>query len=144
MALRQQRFCVYFTFIFAALSVTSISLAQQNAPVRGRLSLPDKSWGVTLELPGFAVRTVETKPDGRRYMFAQKRSCRYGSFAHTRADQAGSSRRGVSRITSAKDEESSCKGRRREVFSLGRIRRDAVHGSRIQRSEDQPEECLRL
>src|SRR5215510_8076810 len=71
MALRQQRFCVYFTFIFAALSVTSISLAQQNAPVRGRLSLPDKSWGVTLELPGFAVRTVETKPDGRRYMFAQ-------------------------------------------------------------------------
>src|SRR5690348_592004 len=71
MVLRQQLFCLYSTFIFAALSVTSISLAQQSAPNRGRLSLPDKNWGVALELSGFTVRTVETKPDGRRYMFAQ-------------------------------------------------------------------------
>src|SRR5215813_12112666 len=67
----QQRLCLYFTFTFAALSMTSISLAQQSPPLRGRLSLPNKNWGVALELPGFTVRTVETKADGRRYMFAQ-------------------------------------------------------------------------
>jgi tetratricopeptide (TPR) repeat protein len=37
----------------------------------GRLSLPAKDWGVVLNLPGFAVRAVETKPDGRRYMVAE-------------------------------------------------------------------------
>jgi len=37
----------------------------------GRLSLPAKDWGVVLNLPGFAVKSVETKPDGRRYMVAE-------------------------------------------------------------------------
>jgi tetratricopeptide (TPR) repeat protein len=37
----------------------------------GRLSLPAKDWGVVLNLPGFAVRAIETKPDGRRYMVAE-------------------------------------------------------------------------
>jgi tetratricopeptide (TPR) repeat protein len=37
----------------------------------GRLSLPAKDWGVVLKLPRFAVRAVETKPDGRRYMVAE-------------------------------------------------------------------------
>jgi hypothetical protein len=33
--------------------------------------LPTKDWGVVLTLPGFVVKTVETKPDGRRYMVAE-------------------------------------------------------------------------
>jgi tetratricopeptide (TPR) repeat protein len=37
----------------------------------GRLSLPAKDWGVVLNLPGFAVKIVETKPDGRRYLVAE-------------------------------------------------------------------------
>lgn len=45
--------------------------AQQPKPLRGRLSLAAKDWGVLLDLPGFAVRSVETKPDGRRYMVAE-------------------------------------------------------------------------
>jgi Tetratricopeptide repeat len=47
------------------------TLAQQPKPLRGRLSLAARDWGVVLELPGFAVKTVETKPDGRRYMVAE-------------------------------------------------------------------------
>lgn len=46
-------------------------VAQQPKPLQGRLSLAAKNWGVVLDLPGFAVRTVETKPDGRRYMVAE-------------------------------------------------------------------------
>jgi tetratricopeptide (TPR) repeat protein len=44
--------------------------AQQPKPLSG-LSLRAKDWGVVLTLPGFAVRTIETKPDGRRYMVAE-------------------------------------------------------------------------
>jgi hypothetical protein len=47
------------------------SVAQEPKTLRGRLSLPTKNWGVVLDLPGFTVRSVETKPDGRRYMIAQ-------------------------------------------------------------------------
>lgn len=45
--------------------------AQQPKPLRGRFSLAAKDWGVLLDLPGFAVKSVETKPDGRRYMVAE-------------------------------------------------------------------------
>lgn len=48
-----------------------IPVTQQPKPLRGRLSLPSKDWGVALELPGFTVKSVETKPDGRRYMIAE-------------------------------------------------------------------------
>lgn len=51
--------------------VTLPCVAQQAKPLRGHLSLPDKSWGVFLELPGFTVNTVETMVDGRRYMMAE-------------------------------------------------------------------------
>ena len=47
---------------------------QQPKPLRGRLSLPAKDWGVELDLPGFALKTVETKPDGRRYMVAENQN----------------------------------------------------------------------
>jgi len=57
-------------FTFLALFISVNSFAQQAEPLRGRLSLPKKSWGVVLELPGFTIRTVETKADGRRYMLA--------------------------------------------------------------------------
>ena len=50
---------------------TVLSLAQQATPLRGRLSLPEKNWGVVLELPGFTVNSVETMNDGRRYMLAE-------------------------------------------------------------------------
>jgi len=46
-------------------------VAQQPKPLRGRLSLAAKDWGVLLDLPGFAVKIAETKPDGRRYMVAE-------------------------------------------------------------------------
>ena len=46
-------------------------VAQETKPLHGRLSLPDKSWGVALDLPGFTVKTVETMGDGRRYMVAE-------------------------------------------------------------------------
>jgi tetratricopeptide (TPR) repeat protein len=51
-----------------------VPVAQQPKPLRGRLSLPAKDWGVALDLPGFALKTVESKPDGRRYMVAENQS----------------------------------------------------------------------
>jgi len=48
-----------------------MAVAQQPKPLRGRLSLATKDWGVLLDLPGFTVKIVETKPDGRRYMVAE-------------------------------------------------------------------------
>jgi len=44
---------------------------QQGKPVQGRLSLPNKDWGIFLQLPGFTVKAVETKPNGSRYLLAQ-------------------------------------------------------------------------
>src|SRR5271167_2506754 len=61
------RVCVLATLTFVAL----IPGAQQPKPLSGRVSLPTKDWGVVLTLPGFAVRTIEAKPDGRRYMVAE-------------------------------------------------------------------------
>ena len=49
----------------------NMPVAQQPKPLRGRLSLAAKDWGMLLDLPGFTLRTVETKPDGRRYMVAE-------------------------------------------------------------------------
>ena len=61
------RFCVLATSFLVAIG----SVAQEPKPLRGRLSLPTKNWSVALDLSGFTVKTVETKPDGRRYMIAQ-------------------------------------------------------------------------
>jgi hypothetical protein len=56
----------------AMIALSSLlSLAQGAKPLRGRLSLPGKDWGVVLELPGFTVNTVETMADRRRYMVAE-------------------------------------------------------------------------
>ena len=33
--------------------------------------MPTKDWGVVLDVPGFVLKAVETKPDGRRYMVAE-------------------------------------------------------------------------
>ncbi|PYV71966.1 MAG: hypothetical protein DMG96_27535 [Acidobacteria bacterium] len=49
-------------------------LAQESKPLHGRLSLPAKDWGVVLDLPGFTLKNIETKPDGRRYMIAENES----------------------------------------------------------------------
>lgn len=51
--------------------VTVPTLAQDAKPVPGRLSLPDKGWGVALDLPGFTVKRVATMDDGRRYLLAE-------------------------------------------------------------------------
>jgi len=61
------RFCV-LSLAFVALSCAA---QQSQTPLRGRLSLPTKDWGVVLALPGFVAKNVETKPDGRRYMVAE-------------------------------------------------------------------------
>jgi tetratricopeptide (TPR) repeat protein len=47
------------------------SFGQGLNALHGRLSLPAKDWGVAMDLPGFAVKNVETKADGRRYMVAE-------------------------------------------------------------------------
>lgn len=64
------RFFVLVVLFLVALG----SAAQETKPLRGRLSLPTKNWGVVLDLPGFTLKSVETKPDGRRYMIAQNDS----------------------------------------------------------------------
>jgi hypothetical protein len=51
--------------------ITLACVIAEPKPSTGQLSLPDKDWGVGLNLPGFKVKTIETKPDGRRYMAAQ-------------------------------------------------------------------------
>lgn len=57
--------------VFAVLwSVMLSCVSAEPKPLTGQLSLPDKDWGVGLNLPGFMVKTIETKPDGRRYMEA--------------------------------------------------------------------------
>jgi len=61
------RFCVR-SLAFVALSCAA---QQPQTPLRGRLSLPTKDWGVVMTLPGFVTKTVETKLDGRRYMVAE-------------------------------------------------------------------------
>lgn len=61
------RLCVLAMLGLVAL----VCVAQQPKSMSGRLSLPAKDWGVVLNLPGFAVRAVETKPEGRRYMVAE-------------------------------------------------------------------------
>jgi tetratricopeptide (TPR) repeat protein len=48
--------------------------AQDQTPTgdtgRGVVSLPDKPWGVQLDLPGFTITFSGMKPDGRRYLVA--------------------------------------------------------------------------
>jgi len=56
--------------VLAVFLISLASFAQDPTPPRGRLSLPGKNWGVVLDLTGFTVKIVETKSDGRRYMFA--------------------------------------------------------------------------
>ena len=53
------------------MSIALMCVGEEPKPMSGRLSLPAKDWGVVLNLPGFAVKSVETKPDGRRYMVAE-------------------------------------------------------------------------
>ena len=61
------RLCVLATL----MSIALMCVGEEPKPMSGRLSLPAKDWGVVLNLPGFAVKSVETKPDGRRYMVAE-------------------------------------------------------------------------
>src|SRR5262249_35330689 len=72
-AMSMARKLVIICCLVLAANTTSLfsALAQQPKPLRGRLSLPTKDWGVVLDLPGFAVKSVETMPDGRRYMVAE-------------------------------------------------------------------------
>jgi hypothetical protein len=71
MGISSSRFCLLATLAFIALSSAAQPSSQQ---LRGRLSLPAKDWGVVLDLSGFVVKAVETKPDGRRYMVAENES----------------------------------------------------------------------
>ena len=63
-------------FTRVALAFVTLSAIAQQTPqaLRGPISLPAKDWGVFVELPGFVLKTIETKPDGRRYMVAQNES----------------------------------------------------------------------
>ena len=63
--------CRLYYLLPVLFLVTIGLLGQESKPLRGRLSLPNKNWGVVLDLPGFTLKDVETKPDGRRYMIAE-------------------------------------------------------------------------
>lgn len=78
MAFLLQRFRLYLIVLLTIFPFTFGADAQEKPPLRGRLSLPAKNWGVALELPGFTAKTVETKPDGRRYMFAENETTGMG------------------------------------------------------------------
>src|SRR5438552_6590426 len=71
MAASIRRFCALTLALFV---VARNGLAQESKPLHGRLSLPAKDWGVVLDLPGFTLKNIETKPDGRRYMIAENES----------------------------------------------------------------------
>jgi tetratricopeptide (TPR) repeat protein len=64
----------FFALALALIAVAPNDIAQESKPLHGRLSLPTKNWGVVLDLPGFALKNVETMPDGRRYMIAENES----------------------------------------------------------------------
>ena len=66
----RSRLCVPATLWLVALTC----VAQEPKPLSGSFSLPAKDWGVVLNLPGFTVRDIETKPDGRRYMVAENQT----------------------------------------------------------------------
>jgi hypothetical protein len=66
----------YFSATEDAIRNFEITAAQEPKPLRGRLSLASKDWGVVLDLPGFTVRVVETNPDGSRYMAAENKTTR--------------------------------------------------------------------
>lgn len=52
--------------------VTVLAIAQPTPQaLRASVSLPTKDWGVSLELPGYRLKTMETKRDGRRYMVTE-------------------------------------------------------------------------
>ena len=61
----------YFSAKEDATRDFDLPVAEQPKSLRGRLSLAAKDWGVLLDLPGFTLKIVETKPDGRRYMVAE-------------------------------------------------------------------------
>ena len=63
----------YFSAKEDATRNFDVPVAQLPKPLRGRLSLAAKDWGITLDLPGFTVKTVETKPDSRRYVVPEFR-----------------------------------------------------------------------
>lgn len=74
MKIRAERLGACFWLLLTFFCSFSDSHAQEKPPLRGKLSLPTKSWGVVLELPGFSVKAVETKTDGRRYLLAENPS----------------------------------------------------------------------
>jgi hypothetical protein len=43
----------------------------QEASSKGLFSLPSKTWGVVLNLPGFTIDRIENWADGRRYLLAK-------------------------------------------------------------------------
>lgn len=46
---------------------------EQKAADRLSVAFPDKPWAVVIDAPGFTVQTLETKPDGRRYLYAENK-----------------------------------------------------------------------
>jgi tetratricopeptide (TPR) repeat protein len=58
-------------FLGCCLLLTLVCTAQEAKPLHAHVSLPSKNWAVVLDLPGFTVKTLETKADGRRYFLAQ-------------------------------------------------------------------------
>lgn len=64
---------IFLTTLLLA-SLAGAAHGQEQKSNLGRISLPSKTWGVVLNLPGFEVKTSETKPDGRRYFVAGNES----------------------------------------------------------------------
>lgn len=54
--------------LFTGLAM--VASAAQDPSGWGIVSLPTKTWGVVLNLPGYRIERNEVRPDGRRYLFA--------------------------------------------------------------------------
>jgi tetratricopeptide (TPR) repeat protein len=56
----------------ALIAISQITTRAQNAqpPMRLSVSVPGKSWGVTVDSPDFVIESTGRKPDGRQYLLA--------------------------------------------------------------------------
>ena len=64
--------CLLILAAFAPeIAISNPQTPDQGASNRVLVGLWDRSWGLTLALPGFSIKENDIKPDGRRYLLAE-------------------------------------------------------------------------
>jgi len=74
MPLLNQPLIIRTAFFALLLVLGGRSVPAQDQPSRGRISLPSKTWGLALDLPGYVVKSNEVRSDGRKYFLAENRT----------------------------------------------------------------------